>query len=71
MQKASQPVYPCEPANYDQETIFRAKYWLQCTGNDGSNVAISQSLHHTSPTNGCTGAERIPCISGPIKPIQG
>ena len=35
--------------------LYGAEYRLQCVGNDGSNVGISQSLRQVGPTNAHTG----------------
>ena len=60
----------CELADYNQGTVYRAEYWLQCIGNNGDNVGISQSLHQVGPTNAHTGTERTPyaSLSGPTEP---
>jgi len=46
---------PHELADYDQGTVHGAEYRLQCVGNDGGNVGISQSLRQVGPTNAHTG----------------
>ena len=58
--------------DYDQWTVYRAEYQLQCVGNDGGNVEISWSLHQVCPTNARTGTERTPyaSLSGPTEPIR-
>ena len=30
--------------------MYGAEYWLQCFGNNGSNIGISQSLRQVGPT---------------------
>jgi len=35
--------------------LYGAEYRLQCVGNDGGNVGISQSLRQVGPTNAHTG----------------
>ena len=59
--------------DYNQGTVYRAKYWLQCVVNDGGNIEILQSFCQVGPINSYTGNESIPytSLSGPIEPIQG
>ena len=38
--------------------MYGAEYRLQCVGNDGGNVGISQSLRQVGPTNAQTGTQK-------------
>lgn len=42
--RASPSADPWESVDYNQGTVYRAEYWLQCFGNDGGNVRISQFI---------------------------
>ena len=55
---------------YNQGTVYRVEYYLQCTGNDGGIIRISQNLRHMGPKNADTETERAPYanLSGPIEP---
>ena len=50
-------------AEYDKGTVYWAEYWLQCVGNNDSNVGISQSLHQVGPVITHAGTERPPLAS--------
>ena len=56
---------------YDQGTVYRAEYRLQCIGNDDDNVGVLQSLHKVGPVDAHVGSERAvrASLSGPIEPI--
>ena len=53
--RASWSAHPCKLVNYNQRTVYRAEYHLQCVGNNSGNVGISQTLHQASSTNAHTG----------------
>ena len=39
-----QLAHQCESADYNQGTVYKAEYWLQGTGSNGGNIAISQTF---------------------------
>ena len=55
--------HPYKSLDHDQRIVYRAEYWLQCVGNNSSNITILQCLCHVDPTNAHTGTERIPYAS--------
>ena len=56
-QRASQSAHSCESVDYDQGTVYRAEYWLQCIENNNGNIVISQSLCQGSPMDANTWSE--------------
>lgn len=48
-QSTSQSVQPHELAGYDQGTVYRAEYRLQCIGNYGGNTEILQNVWQVGP----------------------
>jgi len=58
---------------WNQGTVHRAKYLLQCVENNGGSVEILQSLCQVGPTNAHTVTERTlyTSLSGPTELIQG
>ena len=69
----SRSAHLCKSVDYDQGTVYRSGYWCQCTGNNGGNVGISQSLHQVGSMNAHTGTEGRPSASlcGPTESIGG
>lgn len=49
--KASWSTCPHELTGYNQGTVHRCEYWLQCFGNHGGNVGISKYLHQVGATD--------------------
>jgi len=41
----------CKSLDYDRGTVYRAEYWLQCIGNDGSIVSRSHECLHINRNN--------------------
>ena len=53
----------------DQGAVYGAEYQLQCIGNNGGKIEISQRLCQICPVNAHTGRERTPyaSLSGPVE----
>ena len=49
-QRVSRSAHPHKLAEYNQTTAYRDEYQLQCIGNNGGNIGISQILHQVGPT---------------------
>jgi len=69
--RKSQSNHLHKSVDYDQGTVYRTEYLLQCIGNGAGNIRVSQSLFKLGPIIAHTGTERTSyaSLSGSIEPI--
>jgi len=67
--RASWSAHPHKSMDYDQGSVYKAEYWLQCVGNNVGNIRISHKWVPQMPTQ--EQKEYHTHLSEPIDPIEG
>jgi len=71
MKNASQSAHLHESVDYNQETVYRVEYWLQCIGSDGAVLDYCKVCTRWCKCSHRSGRTPYANFSGPTAPIWG